>query len=53
VIWTAEIKEKHRGGLYGDKKNPPGTEDVLRIRNKPSKGKMKKVDSPAPMRTKE
>jgi hypothetical protein len=53
VKWIAEIKEKHRGGLYGDKKNPSGTEEVLRISNKPSKGKMKKVASPAPMRTKE
>ena len=45
--------ENYRGGLYGDKRKPSGTEDILRIRNKPSKGKMKKDASPAPMRTKE
>jgi hypothetical protein len=53
VKWIAEIKEKYRGGLYGDKKNPSGIEDIPRFKNKPSKGKMKKVASPAPIRTKE
>jgi hypothetical protein len=53
VKWTAEIKEKHRGGLYGDKKNPSGIKSIPRIKNKPRKGKMKNGDRPVAKRTNE